>query len=207
MKKLLVLLILLPLAVSAKFYKATVTLNDGTIKVGLVELPEYPDDATIKFKTELKSKAEALSSSDVSSFEVTNEKKEQIKFITIIVAEAGTFNRKKITVGTKKSWLRVIKEGKISLYSGHAVYDSGAKTGGATLFYIKREHNDYALLLDESSDGGLTFVMNGFSNLKSIVKSYFEEDCPKLHELLTKEDLKKNGYVHIVDLYEQNCGK
>jgi len=49
--------------------------------------------------------------------------------------------------------------------------------------------------------------MNGFSNLKSIIKSYFEEDCPKLNELMTKEDLKKSGYAYIVDLYEQNCGK
>jgi len=128
---------LLPLAVSAKFYKATVTLNDGSTKVGLVELPEYPDDASIKFKTELKSKAESLSSADVRSFEITTERKEQIKFITMIVAEVGTFNHKKITVGTKKSWLRVVKEGKISLYSGSAAYDAGTKTGGGTIFISK----------------------------------------------------------------------
>jgi hypothetical protein len=35
----------------------------------------------------------------------------------------------------------------------------------------------------------------------------FKKDCPKLADLIVKDDLKKNGFTQIVYLYEQNCGK
>ena len=49
-KNLLLLLIMLPLIASAKFYKAKIIFNDGNSKNGFIELPEYPDDSKIKFR-------------------------------------------------------------------------------------------------------------------------------------------------------------
>ena len=39
------------------------------------------------------------------------------------------------------------------------------------------------------------------------VDTIFEKDCPILSAIITKDDLKKNGYNAIVEIYEQNCGK
>jgi hypothetical protein len=204
--KQILLLLLFPLMVSAKFHKAKLTFNDGTSKNGYIELPEYPDDAKIKFKSEEKGKTEKYSIEEVSNFEITNEKKETIKYITLKLAEQGTFNLKKIKPSNKKVWARIIKEGKISLYAGYYAYNAGTKTGGGGTYYIKRQNEDFALFLDEFGGDGLSICMNCFPNLKKTLKAYFEEICPKYPELLTKEDLKKKGMSYLVDLYEQNCG-
>ncbi|MCZ8197562.1 MAG: hypothetical protein O9267_08145 [Flavobacterium sp.] len=207
MKKALIVLLLFPLLVSAKFYKAKITLTNGTSKNGFIELPEYPDDAKIKFKAEEKGKVEKFSLEEVTSFEITNDKMETINYVTLKLAEQSTFNLNKIKPGDKKVWARIVKEGKISIYSTYSAYDFGTKTGGAGTFYIKRQNEDFALFLEEFGGDGISLCMNCFPALKKTLKGYFETACPKLSELVTKEELKKKGISYLVDLYEQNCGK
>jgi hypothetical protein len=206
-KNVLLLLLLVPVMVSAKFYKAKITFNDGTTKNGYIELPAYPDDSKIKFKAEEKGKTEKYTIQEVSNFEITNDKNEIIKYITLKLAEQNSFNLKKIKPGEKKIWAKIIKEGKISLYAGYYAYDPGNKTGGGGIYYIKRPNEDYALYLDEFGGTGISFCMNCFSNLKKMLKMYFDEICPQFSEALNKEELQKNGAAHLVDLYERSCGK
>jgi len=206
MKKYLLLILLLPLLASAKFYKVKITFNDGTLKNGFIELPEYPDDSKIKFREEEKGKTEKFSIEEVSSFEITNDKNEVVKYVTLKLAEQG-LNLKKIKPGDKKVWARIITEGKISLYAGYYAYNPSNKTGGGGIYYIKRQNEDFALYLDEFGGDGFSVCMNCFSNLKKILKIYFDETCPQYSELLNKEELKKKGVKYIVELYEQNCGK
>jgi hypothetical protein len=207
MKKTLLLLLLLPLMASAKFFKAKMTLNDGTLKNGYVELPDYPDDAKIKFKEEEKGKIEKIRIEDVSGFEITNDKNEVVKYITLKLANQALLNPKKIKPGDKKIWAKIIAEGKISIYAGYVAYDPMSKTGGGGTFYIKRQNEDFALNLGIFSGGGFTVCANCLSDTKKLLKMYFEETCPQFSELLNKDELKKKGVKYIVDLYEENCGK
>lgn len=208
MKKLILLVFLIPFMSFAKFYKGIVTMNDGSLKKGFIETPEYPDDAKLKFRTEEKGNNEKLDIDTVKGFEITNQNGDVIRFITIYAAEQWN----KLSIDKKKSWLSIVKEGKINLYRA---YDSGSPamsgapgsgvSGGYT-YYINRPNDNFAIYIDETFSG-LTFCGNCFSQMKKTLSKIFEKDCPKLVDLIEKDDLKKNGYVRIVELYEQNCGK
>jgi hypothetical protein len=206
-KPLFLLAILLPLIVSANFQKARITFNDGTSKNGYIELPEYPDDSKIKFREEEKGKTEKYKIEDVNNFEIIIGKNDIVKYITLKLANQSLFNRKKIKPGDKKIWAKIIKEGKISLYSCYYPYDPGTKTGGGGIYYIKRQNEDYALFLNEFGGNGLNVCINCFSDLKKTLVAYFEEVCPLFLESLSKEEYNKKGVTYFVDLYEQNCGK
>jgi hypothetical protein len=74
-------------------------------------------------------------------------------------------------------------------------------------YYFKKENDDCAKYLYGFKYQGVTFYEDSFLNFKNTIKSYFDEECPKLAESLNEEDFVKKGMSYIVDLYEQNCGK
>lgn len=201
-----VLLLLVNFTVSAKFYKGTVLLMDGNSKKGLIVLPEYPDDKKLKFKNEETGKTEKIEIDLVKSFEILNDKNISIKYITIYLAEPKPFTKSQHKLDNHKSWVKVLKEGKIKLYSASAIYSSGSGTGGGTSTYIQKENDKYAYFIADGY-GGYNINMNGFSVLRNYLGSIFEKECPKLVDLITKEDINKKGYEYIIELYEKNCGK
>lgn len=200
------LLLLVHFTVSAKFYKGTILLMDGNSKNGYIELPDYPDDKKIKFREEEKGKTEKIEIDLVKSFEIVNDKNSTVKYITIYLAEPKPFTKAQHKLDDHKSWAKVLKEGKINLYSASAVYSPGSGTGGGTSTYIQKENDKYAYFIADGY-GGFTINMNGFSVLKNYLGSIFEKDCPKLAQLINKKDINKNGYEYIVELYDKNCGK
>ena len=123
MKKLAFLFILVPFVAFAKFYDGTITYNDGTTKTGLIEIPEDGSKQEISFKTDLKAKPEQININDVKGFEITSGKnKIPTKFVAIFTAKGPLFGSKECKVDKKKSWLRVEKEGGITLYSNYIGY-------------------------------------------------------------------------------------
>lgn len=205
MKKLLLLLLLIPITSFAKFYRGTINYNDGTTINAFIELPDYPDDAKLKFKREEKGKNEKVGIDEVKSFEIINTEGEKINYITIKLGRPKIFNTKELTIDSKKSWARVVKEGKISIYATYVAYSASSNTGGGGMYYVKRPNDDYALELIGFSSGGLNFQMNQFNHLKKGIKIYFDKTCPKMAELLDKKDITKKGMTHLIDLYESNC--
>jgi hypothetical protein len=200
MKKLLVLFILIPFSVLAKFHPGSITFNDGTSKNGFVEIPNY-DESKIKFKIGKKEKAESFEIDVVKSFEIVNDENITVKYTTIFLANQKTFKPSEFNIDKKKSFVMIVKEGKINLYSAYF----NNINGEGYAFYIKRENEDHAIFISQSLLGA-NFCMNCFTTLKSVIKTIFEKDCPKLSDLLDKNDLKKNGLGRIVELYDQNCG-
>ena len=200
------LLLLVNFTVSAKFYKGTILFMDGNSKNGYIELPDYPDDKKIKFREEERGKTEKIEIDVVKSFEIINDKNSTVKYITIYLAEPKPFTKNQHKLDDHKSWVKVVKEGKINLYSASAVYSPGSGTGGGTSTYIQKENDKYAYFIADGY-GGFNISMNGFSVLKNYLGSVFEKDCPKLAQLLNKDDMKKKGYEYIVELYNKNCGK
>lgn len=209
MKNLILFVLLVPILCNAKFYSGTVTMSDNSLKKGFIEIPEFPDDTKLKYRVEEKGKTEKLEINSVKGFEITNDKNETIKFITIYTAYQGS---NKLNIDKKKSWASIVKEGKINLYRTYTSGTSGTmgvpgsgSSGGFT-YYINRPNDEYIIYIDESDGGGLNFCGNCFAQLKKTLAKIFENDCSKLADLVDKQDLKKNGYVRIVELYEQNCG-
>ena len=205
MKKLLLLLLLIPIKSFAKFYRGTINYADGTTTNAFIELPEYPDDAKLKFKREEKEKNEKVGIDEVKSFEIINSEGEKINYITIKLGRPKIFNTKELTIDSKKSWARVVKEGKISIYATYAAHSTSSNTVGGGMYYVKRPNDDYALELIGFSSGGLDFQMNQFRHLTKGIKIYFDKTCPKMAELLDKKDISKKGMTHLIDLYESNC--
>lgn len=213
MKKLILLFVLIPFVIFAKFYKGTVTMNDGSLKKGFIELPDYPDDAKLKFRLEERGSTEKLEIDNVKGFEIINSENQTINFATFFTAYKGKGDL--IKIDKKKSWLRILKKGKISLYSATSAGTNvmspsggsmaGSSSGGA-LYYIGIGTENYVFVIDQVF-GGFTVCPNCFIQMKKTLSRIFEKDCPKLADLIVKDDIKKNGYFRIVELYEENCGK
>ena len=182
-------------------------MNDGSVKKGFVELPEYPDDAKIKFRLEEKGKNEKLDVNDVKEFEIINDKGDVVKYATVYLADPKPFTKDQFTLGKKKSWAKVFKEGGITIYYAYAAYSPGTGTGGYGSSYVMKKGDTHAYFIMDGGSKGLNFNMNGFHNFKKYFTRIFEKDCPKLIELVTKEDLNKNGLSYLVDLFENNCVK
>lgn len=199
------LLLLVNFTVSAKFYKGTIFLMDGSSKKGAIELPDYPDDKKLKFRNEEDGKKEKIEIDLVKSFEILNDKNSIVKYITIYLAEPKPFTKAQFKIDDHKSWVKVVKEGKINLYSAYTVYSPASGTGGGSSTYIQKENDQYAYYI-ASDYGGFTINMNAFSTLKKLIESIFEKDCPNLVQLLKKEEMNKKGYEYIIELYEKNCG-
>jgi hypothetical protein len=200
------LLLLVNFTVSAKFYKGTILLMDGNTKKGGIELPDYPDDKKLKFRNDEEGKKEKIEIDLVKSFEILNDKNILVKYITIYLAEPKPFTKNQYKLDDHKSWVKVVKEGKINLYTAYSVYNPGTKTGGDSSTYIQKENDKYAYYI-ASGYGGFNINMNGFSTLKKYLGSIFEKDCPNLVQLIKKEEMNKKGYEYIVELYEKNCGQ
>ena len=201
-----VLLLVVNFTVSAKFYRGTILFTDGNSKNGYIELPDYPDDKKIKFREEERGKTEKIEIDLIKSFEIINDNNSSVKYITIYLAEPKAFAKNQYKIDNHKSWVKVVKEGKINLYSAYYSYSLGVKTGGGSSTYIQKENMEYACYLD-SSFGGLNCTIGAFANLKRNLENIFEKDCPKLAQLVNKEDMKKKGYEYIVVLYDTNCDK
>ena len=210
MKKIVLLLFLIPFIGLAKFYKATVTMNDGTLKSGFIALPSYPDDAKIKFRTEENGDTEKLSVDAVKGFDIILKDNQTYEYITMYTAYKGKGDYLKID--KKKCWVRIVEEGKINLCSTNSIGTAammgvpGSGISESITYYINRPGDDFAIYVTDIYGYGTTCV-NCFSAFKKMIANIFEKDCPKLVDLIEKDDFKKNGYVRIVELYEQNCGK
>lgn len=215
MKKLLLLFLLLPFSMFAKFYDGTITLNDGSTKTGLIEIPEAGKQ-NLKFKTDLKAKAETISINDVKGFDVTDGKNSiPTKFVSIYFAKGPLFGDCK--VDKKKSWVRIEQEGRITLYSNYigyrpAIRGSNGSIGASgwppmTLFYLGRPGINYATQFwMYIQSGGGNVAINNFKVIKRLTKVHFENNCPTLESFIDKEDFKANGIGRIVDLYDEHCG-
>ncbi|MCF6128126.1 hypothetical protein L1S35_00440 [Flavobacterium sp. AS60] len=212
MKKVFLFLILIPFLSFAKFYKGTVNYNDGTTKKGFIELPDNPTEQKLKFRSEENGKTEKLSIDEIAGFDIVNNQDITINFISIYLASGRLFSGKNYKIDSKKSWVRVEKVGKkIDLVS--AYYTSSAVLGAAgqtsssgRMLYLRRHENNFALILIPINEYGLGVDVNYYSTVMKILGYHFEDDCPKVLPLITKERLKNEGLGVIVDLFDENCG-
>ena len=139
MKKLILFFILIPTLVLAKYNPGNIAFSNGTNKNGFIEVPEYKD-TKIKFKSEENGKVEKYNIDDVKGFQIQNDKNETENYTTIIVGTNKLFNPEKFNFDSKKSFVKIIKQGKISVYSIHFETNTG---GGM---------KNYGNVIDKGSD-------------------------------------------------------
>lgn len=212
MKKIAFLLLLIPFVSFSNYYKATVNLNNGTTKDGFVELPDVPTEQKLKFKSEEKGKVEKLPIDDVAGFDIRNSKNETVHFISIYLASGRLFSGKNYKVDTKKSWVRIEKIGKkidlvSAYYTSYGVMGAaGQASSSGRMLYIHRHDKNFALILLPINEYGLGVDVEAYPTIMKILGYHFEDDCPNVLPLVTKERLKNEGLGIIVDLYDENCG-
>jgi hypothetical protein len=202
MKKLLLLLVLVfPIFVmAAEWLPGTVTMNDGTEKEGLIQLPKRHDQDEISFKANEKAKKQDLSVDDVKEFTVNEEDDKKIRtFKTIKLANLKGLSAK-LKISDKKSWVEMVWEGKINIMTAYVM--SSMRQG--PVYYVQKENEDYCRWLSEFY-GSLT--INEFKGFQGMVDFTFKDVCPELAASFTKDDFKNKG-VEIVGInYDKLCGK
>jgi len=118
----------------------------------------------------------------------------------------------KFNIDEKKSFVKIVKQGKISVYLIH--YEGNTTSGGnggmtvnsygADAYYLQRENDDFAFAI-----GLHRYDLNFMAgmNLYAVVEMNFKEICPEFVNKLKEADLKATEFSRIVDIYEENCGK
>ena len=211
MKKIVLFLLIFPISLFAKFNSGEITFNDGSVKSGLIEVPKYKD-TKIKFKQSNDAVVEKFKVEDVKGFQILNDKNETENYITLRVGNNKILNPKKFNIDEKKSFVKIVKQGKISVYLIH--YEGNTTSGGnggmtvnsygADAYYLQRKNDDFAFAI-----GLHRYDLNFMAgmNLYAVVEMNFKEICPEFVNKLKEADLKATEFSRIVDIYEENCGK
>lgn len=212
MKKILLLLLLLPFSALAEFYPGTIIFTNGSIKTGFIEEPKGKDNKVI-FKVDGKAKEEKFKAEEIKSFQLTNADNVVEQYTVIILGNNKILNPKSFNLDSKKSVVRVIKQGKITIYGvrflkgslkGNNIVGMNNTKYESEAYYMQRGDEDFAFAIGIwQSD--LNF-MTGF-NLYQVVEFNFKDTCPLFVEELKKAGLKNTEFAKIVDIYEATCGK
>lgn len=210
MKRLLFLLLLTPAMAFADFYPGSITFVNGSVKTGLIEEPKGKDNKVV-FKADEKAKEEKFKTEEITNFELTNSDNVTEYYVTIILGNNKILNPKSFNLDSKKSVVRIIKRGKITIYGvrflkaslrSHNNLGMNNTKYESEAYYMQRGNEDFAFAIGIwQSD--LNF-MTGF-NLYQVVEFNFKDTCPQFVEELKKADLKNTEFAKIVDIYERTC--
>ena len=197
MKKLIYLLILIPVTSFAKFHQGIMTFRDNTTKNGFIEIPDDSENNKIKFRLEEKGSTEKYPLEEIKSFIVYNDKKQEIKFAITHLAYFNAFSKdNSFRAHNKWACVRVIKEGKINLYSawfmtagaGGGAIGGGTITGSFTTsgdLYINREGQNYSLEFYEADSSGFSITVNSWKYFLTVVEKHLTQT--ELGDLVDKK--------------------
>ena len=212
MKKIYFLLCLVSFTMQAKYYEATLTFENGTIKKGFAEMVEI-QDSKVKFRLEEKGDTEKILSTDLKKIEYTD--KDGNKYIAerlFIYTDKGENGIKK---RPDKYWLYVVYSNGIRLVTDalqstfryNPSNGTSTGSGGATMLYMGKEKEDAVFFVFM-----LSSMMSVNVGMDKSVRRHSEllfKDCPAFLEAVNKENFKKNTLMNrLIELYEtNNCNK
>lgn len=212
MKKMYLLLCLLCFTVQAKYYKAVLTFQDGTVKNGFAEMVEM-QDSKVKFRLSEKGDTEKIVSDDLKKIEYTDD--EQNQYIAERLFLHTDKGEKGIKLGTKKYWLTVVYSNGIKLgvdvvepsYAPTGAHGARIPVGGGVSFFMGKEKEDGVFYVCY-----LSSMMSINIGMDKSVKRHSEllfKDCPAFLTAVNSEDFKKGNLINnIIELYEKNnCNK
>lgn len=202
MKKLLLLLLLLPFTALATFHKGELILNDSTVKAGYIELPNSHDQKKLRFKATEDGDVEKFTAEEVKSFHVEglgDYKNEAYYYVTCKLADNKMIGEG-FRVAKGKSWVRLEYAGTINIVTA-TTYQNG--TWGA-LYYVHFPKEDVAKYLGVFY-GGMSITNEEFTEVKRQAARIFDDKCPDVSKNLKKADTKRPNVI--IELYDKYCGK
>ncbi len=203
MKKLLFLAILFIAQISfAQYYKAEVTLSDGSTKSGYAE-PVTTEKSSINFKSTLDGKKEKLELKNLQKVNYTDEKTNKTAEVERLMASQGKMS--------SEAFLYLIYKGDVSVYAqsqnfyDRTMYNNIPVTSSETSYFF-RYKDEKKVTLISMNFGGPGIVVGGKSITKKGIKEFFGDKCPKLVTAYENDEIKFKKDVSVfIDYYEKNC--
>ena len=204
---------------NAQIQRATITLNDGTVKNGLARIRDLRLD--IKFKAKKEAKKEFFDFKEIRSISIVEVGKVityEVKYKTKKTAPIVNETKKKddydddddeweendVYESVRMPYLfEVVVKGDVSLYTFSTMTGSNGMMGGGgsiTTYYLSKGNDDYVTTI--AYFGSLNV---GKSFKKKAIK-YFS-DCPNLVQKIKDKVYKKRDIKEIVEYYNSNCGQ
>lgn len=203
MKKLIPLVMLFIAQISfAQYYKAEVTLSNGSVKSGYAE-PVTTDKSSINFKTTLDGKKEKLELKNLQKVNYTDEKTGKTAEVERLTASQGKMS--------SEAFLYLVYKGEVSVYAqsqnfyDRTMYTNIPISSSETSYFFRYKDEKKATLISMNF-GGPGIVVGGKSITKKGIKEFFSDKCPKLVTAYENEEIKfKKDVFVFVDYYEKNC--
>ncbi|MXN91338.1 hypothetical protein GR160_08860 [Flavobacterium sp. Sd200] len=204
-KTLLILLLLSPLFAMAKFYEGQVTLADGSVKAGFINI--IGSDTKIKFKSGEDADTEKIKIEDIKELYIINGSK--IEFVSLYLAD---LHPTKGYIASKKKYLvRIHRKGKINLVSYYMDVAPIGPTPRYTArhFYFQKQGADTARFIYTSQKNleNEDYHVRAQKTIEKVAAKQFEEECPDMIANLNSDAFKEKGLPYLIELYEQYCGK
>lgn len=207
MKHLFLLLLILPLSLFATMYNGTVTLNNGTVKNGLIRIPKY-NSGKIRFKENAAAGTEKISINDVKEFVIFDAHNKAITYVPVKTSNPGWFNRHYKT-RVQKSWLQLIKRGKINLLVLHYTVPAVSSNVSTVLtpcygVYVQKQEDDFCSYI-YLTPLGHRITTRDYKDVKATLNLLFNTVCPKMITSFKEDDFKFYGPELIANLYNAHC--
>jgi hypothetical protein len=204
---LLIFVVFFPFLLCAQYHEGSITLTNGLVKKGFIHIPHYYSKK-IRFRETGKASVQKLEIDEVTGFEVFSNEHEKAEFLALNLANPDS-NGGYVT-DRKKSWVKVLRRGKLNLllayYKIPSVLSTVTRTGYSELiFYVHKPGETTCNFIFETYDGHF-FVDNQFRLFKDCVTRIFKADCPDMVTALDKRLFSVYGPGIVVDLYQINCG-
>jgi hypothetical protein len=186
MKRVVFILMLLPLFATCQKLQGTIHFLDGTSISGTVKVAS----GDIKYWASPDAKPDTYDYTGATSVTMTTKNGEQVRFEYVYF----DFQKKPIL-------LKVEMEGYLTLYSDSSSYYTGAGVGmgfqSSSTYYLKKRGEKL----------GQWFICYGYIpkiQLPKVIDKYFN-DCKVIQEKYHNWEFKKKDFREIVNYYNQNC--
>jgi len=206
---LLAVLLLFTATIQAKYVKAVLYMEDGTVKKGLAEKVEY-NDSKVKFKTSEEAKKEKISSTDIKKIEFIDV--DNVKFTAErLYATTANLLTGKFSRSGKKRWMYIIydKSAKIGYITEqgsnrpNAGGTSRVITYGSTSYFFGKKNSE-ELVFGYAKSAGSNLAVGTDSLIRKMSKEAFTE-CPKIIEAIEKIDFKAKSVIDQLEaIFDKN---
>lgn len=200
---------LVSLTMQAKYYKATLTYEDGKKVSGFAEMVQIKD-SDVKFKATEDGKIEKINSETLKQIQYTDEEGNVYLSKRLFVLNKNSRGEIKKTK-TKLWFYEVYANGLLivtDLFESTHNYNasSGRSTGmmGGKAIYLGSTKDDGVYYLTFFSDGP-SAIIGLTKRTKNICENIFEEYCPAFLTTIENEDFdRKTFFNRLIELYDNS---
>ena len=187
----LTILLMASYSCTAELIPCKLILIDNSIITCLSTIPNM-STKTIKYRDSEKSELKEIPSDDLSAIVFTKDSVE-INYQRLLTYQY--YKNKK--VNKKKSWLKVLKSGYMSLYWG---YQPGLGSPSMVMWYCKKADEEIAYFISMKHIGGLVITVGSGATFEKNASVYFS-DYKTLSDNISKGKYKLQEIEAIVDEY------